>query len=408
VTRVEREPLPASGERGTRSADWPRPVRVLVLTSPLFAATSLVAPLSVAYQHAFGLGPEAIGLLGAATSALGVGLLLFGGWAAGRWGRVATMSVFDGLGFVLPFAWLALARSPTEVAAATLLGAAGQAANVAYGALLMADLTPEQRPRVLAWEHLLLALTSAALPLAASLLVGAWGLVPAARVLYAIAAVGVGAMVLVRVALLRRRGGWTPPPRLALGEALRDLHGTGATPVLVAGALLAAGGALGLLAQVRITEALRLDASWLGPFATVMTAGDLMATAALTRVRAHARALALAGLLLAALGVALFALASGLLLVLGSALVVGIAGPLAGLGTGAWLHDAVPESLRDHASTAQLAARTAGTFAGSALAGVLYTLDPAWPWWAAAGAFLLAALILVPRRFLPRTVEAAV
>ncbi|MCA1813773.1 MAG: hypothetical protein LC624_07465 [Halobacteriales archaeon] len=398
--------MPAKGEAGTRPASWPRAARVLVLTSPLFACTALVGPLSIAYQHALGLGPEAIGLLAAGSNALGFAMLLVGGWAAQRWGRLATMSLFDVLGFVVPFAWLALARGPEDVVAASLLGAAGQAANVAYGALLMADLGEGQRPRVLAWEHLLLAGASAALPLLTSRLAAEQGLLPAGRLLYLAAAGGVLLMVLVRVALLRSRGGWTAPIRVPLREALRALRSARTGPVLLCGALLAAGGALGLLTQVRITEALRLDPALLGLFASVMTAADLAATALLARVRARARAIALLGLLLAALGVGLFAVAGGATLVLLSAAIVGIAGPLAGLGTGALLHDAVPEALRDHASTAQLAARTIGTFVGSALSGALYALDPAMPWWCAAGVFALAMVSLAPARFMPMKGEA--
>jgi MFS family permease len=380
-------------------APLPRTARVLVLTAPLFAPTALVGAYVIAYQDALGLAPEQIGALGSAAAGLGFLFLLLGPAVAERWGRLAAVSLFDVAGFVVPFALLAAAQGPREVVAAALLGATSQGAGAGFQALLMAEVREGQRQRVLALEHLLLGLPSAAMPLLAAAMVAAWGLVPAVRAACAVAAAGVGAMVLVRLALLR---GPRPPraplegPRLErLAPGWRGLRRAGLGPLLVASGLLGFAGGLGVLAQVRIVRVAGLDAAWLGPFAFAMTAADLGASALAARGRLGSIRLAWAGAGLAGLGCVVFVLAREPLGLLASGAVLGIAGAWAGLGTGAWLHDLVPEALRERAAAGQLATRALGGFAGPAVAGLLFARDPAWPWWAAAAVFGVAGLLLV-------------
>lgn len=377
--------------------DVPRVPRILVLTGPLFAPAMLAGPFAVAYQDALGLTPAQIGLLASAAAGLGFAFLLAGAAASERWGRLRALSLFDLTGFVLPAVLLALARTPGEVAAAVLLGATAQGAQAGFQGLLMADLAAGQRQRVLALEHLLLALPGAAMPLVAGAAVAALGLDAAVRVLYLAGALGVALMVAARWALLRGlpRGPAAPVPALAsLGASLQAMRVAGVAPVLVASALLALASGLGVLAQVRVVRVAGIEAHWLGAFAFAMTAADLAATGLAARARVPGRTWAVLGASAGALGALAFVAASGPAMLLASGAITGTAGAWAGVGFGALLHDAVPEPLRERAATAQVAARTLAGAAGPALGGWLFGLDAAWPWLAAAALAALAAMVV--------------
>lgn len=379
--------------------DLPRSARVLVLTGPLFAPAALAAPFAVAYQAELGLAPAHIALLAAAAAALGFAFLGLGALAAERWGRLRAFTAFDVAGFVGAGLLLAAARSPAEAAAAVLLAATAAGAQAGFQALLMAEVPAGRRQRVLALEHLLLVVPSAAMPLVAAAMVAAWGLVPAMRGAYLLYAAGAAAMVALRWALLRREPaaaarGAAEPGWAGLGASVRGLAAAGALPVLAASGVVAFAGSTGVLAQLYVLDVARIDAVWLGPFATAMTSADVLASAAASRLPVGARAWVVAGAGLAAAGVLVFLAAGGPALLLASGALLGLAGPWLGLGTGALLHDAVPDALRERAAAAQAAARVAGAVAGAAAGGWLFTLDPRGPWLVAAPAFLLGAAVL--------------
>lgn len=391
---------PQGGTRPGLLRDVPRVPRILVLTGPLFAPAMLAGPYAIAYQDALGLTAGQIGLVASATAALSFAFLLLGAAASERWGRLRALSLFDLLGFVLPGVLLALARTPGEVVLALLLGATAQGAQAGFQGLLMADLAPGQRQRVLAVEHLLLALPGAAMPLVAGAAVATWGLEAAVRALYFAGAASVAVMVLVRWVTLR---GIVVPPGPAGVPELRGLRASsramaraGLAPVLAASGLLAFAAGLGVLGQVRVLD-LGIAAPWLGAFAFAMTAADLGATAVAARGRAGGRTWAVAGAVLGAAGSVLFVLAREPVVLLASGAAYGVAGAWAGVGLGAMLHDPVPEALRERAATAQVAARTLAGVAGPVVGAALFTADPAAPWWAAAGLSLGVGLVLAVR-----------
>jgi len=386
--------------------DLPRAPRILILTGPLFAPAALAAPFALAFQEGLGFSAPQIGLLASASAGLGFVFLGVGSLASERWGRLRALTLFDGLGFVLPALLLAAARTPGQAALAVLLGATAQGAQAGFQGLLLGELRAGERSRVLGWEHVLLALPSVAMPLAAAAAVAALGLDAGVRLAYVLAAASVAAMVAIRWAALRGhsvpRG---PPQPLPWRATLAGLRGAGLGPVLAGSCLLSFAGGLGALAQLRVVDVLRLDAWWLGPFAFAATAADLAASGAAARGRWASRRMAIAAALAGGAGAALFLAARGPAVLLASGAMMGFAGAWAGVGTGASLHDAVPEGLRERASAALLAMRALGGLAGPALAGALWSLDPSWPWAASAVAFVAAAamLALAPRdRSAPR------
>jgi MFS family permease len=382
------------------SARLPRTATVLIATTPLFAPLYAAASFAVAYQSAQGLDAATIALLSSAVALLSLPFFFAGALAAERWGRLASLSLFDVVGFLLPALLLATATSPWQVAAAVLLVAVSQGAQAPGQSLLLEGAGPDTRPRVLGRQRLALLLATAPLPLAAAYAVRRTGLVPAVRALYAAGALGVALMVALRWMLLRRRARADAPAVRVVRPAswsLRGLEAPGIRPVLLATTLVAFGGGLGVLAQLRILDRLHVDPFWLGPLAAAWTLADVAASLVAARARSAGGRWALAGLGLLVAGTLAFLVSREPVGLLGSYLLLAAGGAWTGLGTTAWLHDAAPESMRERAVALQLALRTAGATLGPALGGWLYLRHGDAPWVAATGVFLVAALVLAVR-----------
>lgn len=386
------------------------PTRVLVLTGPLWTPYAMVAPYYIRYMDTLGLSTEEIGALVTLNLAAGLLFTLLGGFFADRWGRKVALTAFDALGFSAAFALFAFAQDLRWFLAAMILWACSKGSQAAWQCILVEEVAPENRARVAIAERMIMAGPSVLFPLVGGVTVGTYGLVPATRAMYLVAAASIGIMALLRFALMPQSGrgvveahrnlpGWRSLG--AYWQGLRFLS-RGRPAVLLAMVSLAAfGSGLAVFYSVLITRDLGVPDQALGYLAALGTAMGLLTLLPLARrIRPGTEPLVL--LASSALGLGATALlleARDITLVLAYVVVGGFGGLITTVATTALWGNITPGLLRSRVVAATLAITSLAALPSGVLAGFLFAdLGHQSPWWAALGVqsvILSLALVLV-------------
>ncbi len=372
--------------------------RVLVLTGPLFSPYSLVAPFTVLYMLRQGISPLQVGLI----TSMGVGVkfiaLILGGYAADRWGRRESITLFDLLGFSASMAILSQARTFPEFLAAHLLGGLSTGSQAAWSCILVEEVPASLRGRVVTLERALVVLPSIVLPILAAALVNDTNFVPIIRLFYLAALASITTMVALRWFLM-------PPSGTAVVDVHRRLSALAsawvyaeavgylifnrrALVMLLATIVVTFAGGLGLYYSVFVTDDLRQPVGFLGYLAAIGTAVGLLGL--LPRGRRLGRGiydLPMVAQGLVAAGVVLLLAALGaqaqqvtLILLLASVLLGGVGAVLWAVGlTLAWA-STLPDHLRSKAMATQQALGTLAGIPSAALAGILFEPFHPAPW----------------------------
>ncbi len=388
------------------------PARVLILTGPLWTPFAMVAPFAVLYMYQLNLTAEQIGALVSLGLGAGLAFTIVGGFFADWWGRRVALTVFDLLGFTGTFVILALAQDLRWFIAATILGACSKGSQAAWQCILVEEVTPENRAKVATAERMIMAGPSVLFPIVGAAVVGASGLIPAARIMYLVAAASIGLMALLRFSLMPDSGSGVVEAhrnrgRKSLGaylEGLRFLSQGNAALLLAMVSLGAFGSGLAVLYSVFVTADLNVPTQALGYLAALGTAMGLVTLLPLARkIRPGIEPIVL--LTSSALGLAatmLLLQARDISLVVAYVVLGGFGGLITTVATTALWGNLTPGLLRSRVVAATLAITTLAALPSGFLAGFLFSqLGHQSPWWAALGlqaVILCLALLLVLRR----------
>lgn len=353
-----------------------------------------------------GLSPIEIGFLASLGVGVKFGAYLLGGYAADRWGRREAITTFDLLGFSASIAILSQAQTFWHFLVATLLGGLSTGSQAAWNCILVEEVAPAARGRVVTLERLLVVLPSIALPVVAALAVDGHDLVAVVRLLYLVALASITTMVVLRWILMPTSGAAVVDSHRRLSalasawvytEAFAFLLlNRRALTLLLATLLVTFAGGLGIYYSIYVTVNLHIQVFYLGYFAAVGTAVGLLGLlpgARTLAARAHALPMLAQGLAAAGVVVLLavhFFIDSdaALLLLVASVLVGGVGSILWTVSLTLNWASILPDRLRSKGMATQQALVTATGIPSGVVAGALFQgLDPLAPW------VLMAALL---------------
>ncbi len=158
-----------------------------VLTEPLFGIPhSLIVPFASVYMLALGATDRQIGLVASLTLLTRAIAAIFSGVITDKLGRRRTLFFFDMLNWSLPCILWTFAQNIHWFYVAALINGVWQLTDNAWTCLLVEDADKHSIMHVYSWIYVSGQLAVFFVPLA-GLLVGGLGIIPAARILYAIA-----------------------------------------------------------------------------------------------------------------------------------------------------------------------------------------------------------------------------
>ncbi len=393
----------------------PRHQRALILPEPFWSIPfGLFTAYASLYQEEIGLTPLQIGLV----SSVGLGAYalssLFGGFVADKIGRKRALLVFNLLSWSLAtFVWAISQNLWFFVLAAVLNGLSG-VAEISFGCLLVEDSEPAQRLIIFSWLQVIDLLSGLIVPVA-GLLVGVYGIVTGARLLYWFGFVSMTSMFLVRNRFLRESS-----VGLARIEATRDRPVSDVfrqvpevVAFLMSDARILATFVVSVVARTRwsvmgvylalfLTRWIGLEPPVVAMFPTVSSFSMLLVTLALIpllRSSHPARCLAL-GFMGLALGVAVIALSpagEGLVAMplIGMAIVGSSSGIVNPYLSTIW-HNLLPDERRAQTLSVTQVIRMLFTAPSGYVAGILFGLSPVYPLYALFVLCVLASVCLMP------------
>jgi MFS family permease len=177
--------------------------RVLVLTEGVgaifFQWYSTYLPL---YMLGLGVTELQIGLLASALTASQFVSTLLGGYLADRYGRKRVLVVGDIFCWGIPMFLYAIARNPWYFVVGRIVNGFVYLVVPAYECLFVEDVPEQHRAPVFSMFQLLISAASLLAPIA-GLMVAAWGIVPAGRVIMASNMIAIIGLAVVRQFTLR-------------------------------------------------------------------------------------------------------------------------------------------------------------------------------------------------------------
>lgn len=172
--------------------------KVCVLCEPIWNIPMTMAlAFQSLYFRALGCTAEQVGILTSVSMLSQFVCALVSGYITDRLGRRFTMAFFDTIGWVVSLAIYAVSHSFWALMAAAVVNGAFRISTTAWSCLFVEDTLPQNRAFAFTWLQAASIVAGFFAPLG-GMLVTAWGIEPAERVLLWCAAGGMALMTIVR------------------------------------------------------------------------------------------------------------------------------------------------------------------------------------------------------------------